>query len=488
MSRPIFRGISGLEGSIPYGGIVRCGHKARPKGQPVTTDRFFILARDYEPLDPGSEMPTNKRHLRHPFHPQFRAFNYAAGDDEENPSGGKRLHGSLYYPTREKGSSVFLKAPKLKRGAGNSPPGGGVWEPPPKNIPACTGDGVKARRFNGLDPQGDLLWEEIDCPNDKCYFRLLRNEKVCGAFGELFFLLRWPGEPMEPMLVTFRTWGWKSAKNIKGLFDAIEDLARGWPLPDDAWNFSGVPFSMAVGYDTDPDKVVVDHKGRERRGTRFPVVTFELGDVASALRYKAEQTEKLIARGREVRLLTADIAAPLAAADDEELARAHLELTPGPDAIGITPGSDLPATVAVPPEAVEAAELSEEPEAPKAKSLSKLRLELQRLREAAGLSKRQVVLFARLQGIEEPAKQWSAELVAAMISSLGEAVGAAKKAQDDPMGPGDRVYEVANSFDLGHAVITEICQDVAGVDKPEDLPVIFLDAVVSRLASEGRQA
>lgn len=283
MMRNQFDRIEGLEGNIPFDCIVSAGVKG-PLGNPERTDRFFFLHTGYEEIAKGK---SGWRNQRHPLHPSFESYNDLQDSDA------KVIHGNLVFPERTDGMNVQLAAQQLGKGTG-SPPGGGVWETPPRGMPACTGDGVHARRYNGMKDDAPSFID-ISCPNRMCHFRL-QAKKICGALGRLYFRTRWSnGTELPSILVRYQTHGWDTASNIKGMFDAVEKIADGLGMPREAWCFTGLPFEMSIGRKSIPDKKVTDWKGKETTGVRFPVVSFALGNVMEFLEWQASARHKLIA-------------------------------------------------------------------------------------------------------------------------------------------------------------------------------------------------
>lgn len=317
-----FTSIRGLEGRTPFDCVLTVGIK-NERAIPVRTDRFFLLHSGYEPADPKKK-GGGWRNQRHPMHPSFRQFNSLKDDDDSV----KVLHGNLMLPDRDSSMNVQLAAQQLGKGQG-VPPGGGVWTTPPGGRPACTGDGLRASRYAG-QVDGDPHYIDIDCPNELCFFRL-KKPKICGALGRVYFRVRWPEgnglSGLPSILVRYQTHGWDSASNLKGMFDHVEEVAAGLGMDPDAWCFTGLPFSMSVGTKTKPDKKVIDHRGRETTGVRFPEVRFACGDVTTFLEWQVGLRQTLLAAPRSVALIGDGL-------DDEEASREGIgevlaTLTPG---------------------------------------------------------------------------------------------------------------------------------------------------------------
>lgn len=287
-----FDSIAGVEGKVPFGAIVSVGIKG-PRGNPMNTGRFYISSTGFEEIGGKGG---GYRNLRHPLDPRFAVFNDLSPTDRR----ASVLRGNLLFPERGDSMNHQLAAQQLGSGRG-SPPGGGVWDTPPRSMPACTGDGVSALRYNGM-AGGEPEFIEINCPNRLCPFRL-GAKKICGAFGRLYFRLRWQqgvqdalkqksGEGLPEILVRYQTHGWDTVENMVGMFDAVEEVAAGAGIPRDAWSFTGLPFEMQIGIKKIPDK-----------GHSFPVVSFALGDVMGFLRWQTEQRQFLLAAPRSVSLI-----------------------------------------------------------------------------------------------------------------------------------------------------------------------------------------
>lgn len=282
-------GIAGLRGKIPFGAIVTVGHKG-PSGAPTNTDRYYIASPEMETTD-GKPTSGSYRKLRHPLHPDFRAFNALKPDDPR----AKRLTGHLLFAQQGQAFSHQLVARQLGRGRG-TPPGGGTYETPPRGLPACVGNGETARRYAGTK-DGAPSFVDIPCPNRECAFRQMEN-KVCGAFGRLYFRLSWPeGNPLPTCMVRFTSHSWDTVANMLGLFETVRAVAEGMGLGSEYWAYTGLPFEMRVGYTHQPDK-----------GRRFPVTTFTVRDPVSFLTWQAQTRQALLAAPKAAVLLSAGAA------------------------------------------------------------------------------------------------------------------------------------------------------------------------------------
>lgn len=423
MKGAIFDGIDGVDGKVPFGAIVSTGTKG-DRGNPVNTDRFYISATAFEEIRNGGK---GYRNLRHPLDPRFDPFNKLGNKDRR----ASVLRGNLVFPERDDCLNYHLLAQQLSANGkhGDTPHGGGTWETPPRGMPACTGDGVKAERYDGLGGEGKPRFIEINCPNKLCPFRT-GQKKVCGAFGRLYFRLRWPegtqgaiaqrnGDPLPSILVRYQTHGWATVENMLGLFQAVEEVARGLGMARDAWTYSGLPFEMSVGMKHQPDQ-----------GRRFPVVSFGAEDIPAFLRWQAEQRQFLIDAPRSVALIGDGMS-------HEEGSREGLA-----EALDqVTPGYGIPATVEPPVEGevIDAEAVPVEPETQ-----------------------------------PEPEPEAVAEAAAAVESHY-------RIAKDDPRDPYDRLREFAvDALGLQEVDLHNAAKRAAGCD-PRAVTIMFEAQVAAEL-------
>lgn len=219
------QGIKGLTGREPIGAAVTIGVKDKARGFPTGTDRWWVV---------NSREENGVRHL----HPGFANFNAAQPDKR------KVLRGNLIHATREECFEYQLKAQVIHKPAH------------PDKKPMCVGDGVKAVRWEGGDPD-DFM--EIKCPNERCEYRQTQPP-VCKPFARLLFRLRWQeGIALPTPLVKFTTGSWNTTANLKGFFDHIEKTAQQLGLQE--YTLFGFPFVMTLQYQT-----------KASAQSRFPVV------------------------------------------------------------------------------------------------------------------------------------------------------------------------------------------------------------------------
>lgn len=458
------QGIAGLNKRDPYSVLVRAGHKTQPRGAVRDNDRYFILSRSFIKLK--SPMAGGYAAYMHPLDDRFKLFN------EGKPESQMSLSGNLIFSTRKECELAGLAARELPNRGGSTPEGGGVYGKPKNGDLACFGDGKTAQRFNGDDANGSPTYITIRCPDMKCIFRRLGEAKVCGPLSVLKFLLRWPqGSPYHnvegaTVYAKFQAWSWDTVEELAGFFSHVDEQAARYGLNPGEWSWYGLPFTMALSMHVRPHKEVINYRGEKTRGTRNPVSTFSPGDLPQFFEFARERHQHQLANPSSVALLTAGEDAT-AAEVGEALAM-------------LTPGSDLPAEVAVPPdlqpEAPEVVDAEVVEEAPSAsRPLAAARLELRKLRERAGLTKAQVVRFAGLHGVTNAATDWNVETVSRIAGRIADEL-AAVDGEESPIGPADRAVELATSCHLSGDRLSEITRKIAGCEPP-DLPLVFLDAV-----------
>lgn len=253
-------GIKGLTAKEPIGVVASIGHKG-DRGQPVDTDRFFLVAPTAEKVGDFE--------VRKP-HPAFRAFNEAP-----DVSARQVLRGQIVHRTAAECFEHHLTAQVL--------PG---YPAHPAKVPHCTGDGTRAQRWVGdLTPQqrGQLVQLQKDrrpleqaglplqlapivCPGEMCEYRQ-GDKKTCGAFGRVLFRLRWKeGSPLPGLLCKLTTKSWYSTAAWLGFFEELERQAA---ILGGDLGIYGVPLLITLG-----------RKTMASRGRAFPVMSVSVdGDL-----------------------------------------------------------------------------------------------------------------------------------------------------------------------------------------------------------------
>jgi hypothetical protein len=238
--------ISGTTGREPVGVVLSCGVKKAGGGYPVEKDRFHLV------------VPREDNGVR-PHHPAFAAFNAAAT--------GKRqlVRGNLVHGTKGECWEGYLRAQTGPKSVGMHP----------NRRPFCQGDGVRAERWSGEEPDDYMA---IQCPNERCEYRLT-TPPACKPFSRLLFRLRWPdGNPLPSMLCKYTSGGWYTYSNLLGFFDYLENSAKQIGL--EQYSLFGFPFSLALTQQTKP-----------AAKTRFPVVV--IAPEADPVEFFARQSEQL---------------------------------------------------------------------------------------------------------------------------------------------------------------------------------------------------
>lgn len=176
-------GIAGLHGRESIGAVLSIGRK-ETFGKKGNTEKFYIVnPREYE----------GKREL----HPSFKAFNEAPDDFR------KVIYGNIMHARR---TDCYWYNLSLHTH--------GKMHPNRKYF--CVGDGLRATRWVGPGPDD---FKEIECPNDKCEFRLC-NPKKCRPKSSWVFRLRWEGywkdKNLPTPVIRFDNQSWNSCANIYG--------------------------------------------------------------------------------------------------------------------------------------------------------------------------------------------------------------------------------------------------------------------------------
>ena len=237
-----YHGIAGLEGREPVGAVVTIGVKDRQRGHPIEKDRFHIV-------NPNEENGFRQRH------PAFKSFNDAA------PEHRKMIRGNLVHAQKELCFEHHLKAQVLKTAH-------------PNRMPCCVGDGEKATRWMGGASDN---FKQIECPHDKCEFRLTKPP-LCKPFMRFLFRIRWNKDSLPTPLMKYTSGSWNTTRNFKGFFEHIENAAQNLGLND--YTLFGFPFIMTLGDKTKPsDK------------SRFPVVT--ISPEIDVIEFFGQQREKI---------------------------------------------------------------------------------------------------------------------------------------------------------------------------------------------------
>jgi hypothetical protein len=219
--------IEGLQGREPIGAVLTVGHKG-PKGNPEHTDRFYLV------------MPQEVDGVRAP-HPAFKPFNEAL------PERRVTIKGNLVHAHMDECFEFNLRAQVL--------PG---LQAHPNKAAACSGDGAKARRWDGKE------FKDIVCPNEKCQYRVSGGDKPtpCKPWMRLLFRIRWAdGSPLPPMLVKFTSGSWNTVGFMLGFFEHIDVQAKNMGL--EGYSLYGFPFSLTL---------TKKKRRGEAGGRAFPIV------------------------------------------------------------------------------------------------------------------------------------------------------------------------------------------------------------------------
>ena len=216
MDKP--RGIAGLEGREPVGVVLSLGIK-NARGIPTEKDRLHLVV-------------PHEADGRRPHHAGFAAFNSAP------PEKRQMIRGNLIHANETECFQFNLRAQVAKtlglRGH-------------PNRRPVCEGDGVRAVRWSGVEPDD---FSEVPCPNQACPARMTEPAE-CKPFARLLFRLRWPdGNPLPAVVAKYTTGGWNTAANLKGFFEQIARTAHQIGLSH--YTLFGLPFTLSLHQQTKP--------------------------------------------------------------------------------------------------------------------------------------------------------------------------------------------------------------------------------------------
>ena len=227
MDRTVYKSIEGLEGRAPIGAVVTVGTKSS-SGYPTDNDRFFIKS------------PVPDATGGRPLHPEFGFYNSAAAEHRQV------IRGRLMHANIRDACAWHLRGYKLPQ-----------LESPPSRRPTCEGDGEKATRFTGI-VDGQEIFEQIECPNDRCPYRM-GLKKPCRPAASVYFRLAWRREKPPREYARWSTHSWNSASNLKGFVEHVEGVALELGLS--SFSVFGLPI-----------KLTLTRKTSKAQKTAFPVV------------------------------------------------------------------------------------------------------------------------------------------------------------------------------------------------------------------------
>lgn len=244
MSQDQHTGIAGLEGTTSVGVALTVGCKG-DRGFPVDRDRFYLV------------WPQEDEAGRRPPHPRFGAFNKA------EPKHRRAIFGTIAHVKQADCFTACLRNQAVK-GAQN----------PPSMRPFCTGNGVRALRYKGLDANQREQFEDIVCPHDACEFRQRKvdakgNDYVeCKPHLTFLFMLQWQaGVDMPSMLCKYTSGAWSTTKAFVGFFHQVYAMGSAFGLDPGQINLAGLRFVIQLS----------ERKNRARK-SRYPTVSITLVD------------------------------------------------------------------------------------------------------------------------------------------------------------------------------------------------------------------
>jgi hypothetical protein len=224
--------IEGLVGRIPVGAVLTIGTKG-PSGAPTDRDRFYLKVPD---------SADGERTC----HPSFGPFNTA------KPELRQTMRCVLVHASPADCFEWHRKAQKIM--------GGGFRNHP--KLPACTGDGKRAKRLVLLS-DGAVQHQDIPCPNNLCEYAQApaKGKPQCGPWMRLLFQPVWQTDKLPTPLIKFTSQSWHTISGLVGMFDHIAEQAA--QLGVASPSLYGLSFDMILVTKTDPVKK-----------TSFPVVRF----------------------------------------------------------------------------------------------------------------------------------------------------------------------------------------------------------------------
>lgn len=288
------QGIVGLVGREPIGAALTVGIKGA-NGAPTEKDRFHILdARSSDAQFSKRDGGTYSAPVRTP-HPSFAAFNRADAARRTT------INARLAHATIAELFEFRYSCQNAKDLPAH-----------PKKAPQCTGNGQRARRWDGQD------FRDIACPGEQCQFRQPgpigfggRPEKSpCGPWMRFLARFDFPvaadGRGLPAVPFKFTSGSWNTVRNFVGFFDQFRRTCASFGVDPDTVPLFG--FQVVI--------TLTEQTNRETK-SRFPVVSIAAGGEADVIAWIGQQ----LSRGRELRQLATR---PVLALTDGELHEAEV--------------------------------------------------------------------------------------------------------------------------------------------------------------------
>ncbi|MCZ6507170.1 MAG: hypothetical protein O7A04_03845 [Acidobacteria bacterium] len=243
-----------------------------PKGNPIEKDRFHVVeGKTRQRLAQGGRKIEYRRHDR-----EFEAFNSLPADDR------RIFYAHLIHHDEKELWHPGYYMHRAQRSSGLVNPAG--------NKPSCHGNGIDAQRWI------DGKYQMIDCPGEGCPFRD-GDQPACKPRARFWFRPVWkptqgqalarylPDATVKQLLgrpmMRLQSQGDEARDTFAGMLKEVRDLAE--PLGIEIRSWFGLPFSMALGEGSNPEK-----------GTRWPTITFTLdGDWLEWIQWQAGQFQQL---------------------------------------------------------------------------------------------------------------------------------------------------------------------------------------------------
>lgn len=271
---PVISGEIDLVPKPSYQVVVTAGIRSA-NGSPILKDRFFMMGataskKEFKKRDgSGWSAPGRDPHAAYlPWN------NIAKVKDHPEVARVRTFYGYLIHATLGESARWSRVAYWIKA----------LGKRPPSKRPMCEGNGLKARRFMGLEPDGTEKWAEIVCPGDLCPYAM-GETPACKLTAHLSFQLVFPPESgwvnLPSHVATWATGSVYSTASLAGLFARMLGSRFVNPsLPEGAPEDSGVCGALGI----DPASVPllglpfvarIDERTSEAHGgSRFPVTTF----------------------------------------------------------------------------------------------------------------------------------------------------------------------------------------------------------------------
>jgi len=227
--------------------VITCGTKNEKSGAPSQTDKFFIKEKDI-----SYTTIRNREVMFRENSPDFIKFNHSEKKELRT-----ELKFIIPYPVhmREGWNSMqdslnfYLKAQQIK----------GIKQHP-LLAPHCTGDGLKARQWDGKQ------YNDIECPNRDCDHRK-GDTPACKPLLQMYLQLQWdtdkPWGTLPTPIVKYESRSWYNlTKKVLPFFRNLHTRAIG--LGYDNYTFENLAIKLTLS------------KRKSMRGSYVPAINIQL--------------------------------------------------------------------------------------------------------------------------------------------------------------------------------------------------------------------